>query len=279
MEVPGFFVGGYYGPGAGDYMPGKRVHDHKNGEHFRVDDLLDFPSEEDVVMSDGFLDNVSKNSINGNDSSTFTSNDSCNSSGSAAGNVRYQSFGDSQFSSELCVPYDDLAELEWLSNFVDDSFSTDQTLQSNHHILSPTPEDSSSETHPCNQIFHSETPLPAKARSKRSRVAPGDWSTRLLHLSPIAKTSSGKQENPNSEMHSGSDTPVRKCLHCAAEKTPQWRTGPMGPKTLCNAFLELRRQREMQDRFPSETSHFDVSNGGDDFLTHHHSGPNFRQSG
>ncbi|CAO2828920.1 unnamed protein product [Amaranthus hypochondriacus] len=27
----------------------------------------------------------------------------------------------------------------------------------------------------------------------------------------------------------------RKCLHCGAEKTPQWRAGPKGPKTLCNA--------------------------------------------
>ncbi|KAH7833930.1 hypothetical protein Vadar_011199 [Vaccinium darrowii] len=27
----------------------------------------------------------------------------------------------------------------------------------------------------------------------------------------------------------------RSCQHCGAEKTPQWRAGPMGPKTLCNA--------------------------------------------
>ncbi|GFY82582.1 GATA transcription factor 9 [Actinidia rufa] len=27
----------------------------------------------------------------------------------------------------------------------------------------------------------------------------------------------------------------RRCYHCLAEKTPQWRAGPMGPKTLCNA--------------------------------------------
>lgn len=27
----------------------------------------------------------------------------------------------------------------------------------------------------------------------------------------------------------------RKCQHCGAEKTPQWRAGPMGSKTLCNA--------------------------------------------
>lgn len=29
--------------------------------------------------------------------------------------------------------------------------------------------------------------------------------------------------------------PVHKCTHCEIQKTPQWRAGPMGPKTLCNA--------------------------------------------
>lgn len=29
--------------------------------------------------------------------------------------------------------------------------------------------------------------------------------------------------------------PGKKCLHCEVTKTPQWREGPMGPKTLCNA--------------------------------------------
>ncbi|XP_065854817.1 GATA transcription factor 9-like [Euphorbia lathyris] len=27
----------------------------------------------------------------------------------------------------------------------------------------------------------------------------------------------------------------RRCSHCLSQKTPQWRGGPMGPKTLCNA--------------------------------------------
>ncbi|PIA28510.1 hypothetical protein AQUCO_06900048v1 [Aquilegia coerulea] len=27
----------------------------------------------------------------------------------------------------------------------------------------------------------------------------------------------------------------RRCAHCGTEETPQWRMGPMGPKTLCNA--------------------------------------------
>ncbi|KAI4304687.1 hypothetical protein MLD38_040163 [Melastoma candidum] len=28
---------------------------------------------------------------------------------------------------------------------------------------------------------------------------------------------------------------VRRCTHCAVTSTPQWREGPLGPKTLCNA--------------------------------------------
>ncbi|GMH28387.1 hypothetical protein Nepgr_030230 [Nepenthes gracilis] len=27
----------------------------------------------------------------------------------------------------------------------------------------------------------------------------------------------------------------RRCSHCQAQRTPQWREGPLGPKTLCNA--------------------------------------------
>ncbi|GMH20079.1 hypothetical protein Nepgr_021920 [Nepenthes gracilis] len=27
----------------------------------------------------------------------------------------------------------------------------------------------------------------------------------------------------------------RRCSHCQAQRTPQWRAGPLGPKTLCNA--------------------------------------------
>nr|GMC53819.1 GATA transcription factor 9-like [Ipomoea batatas] len=64
-----------------------------------------------------------------------------------------------------------------------------------------------------------------------------------------------------------SETPGRKCLHCASEKTPQWRTGPLGPKTLCNA-CGVR-----------QASIFGISNGAEDYLLHHHleSGcPDFR---
>lgn len=34
------------------------------------------------------------------------------------------------------------------------------------------------------------------------------------------------------QLHLGS---TKKCTHCEITKTPQWREGPLGPKTLCNA--------------------------------------------
>ncbi|KAM7254598.1 hypothetical protein ACFE04_003978 [Oxalis oulophora] len=299
MESPDYCVGGYF----------STSEKQKPGENFIVDDLLDFSND------DGFFDNVTGNSA---DSSTVTGGSSISGGNDVFSNynnfVNCRSFADSQFTGELCVPYDDLAELEWLSNFVEDSFSNNQNLQStNFHILSgpkqPAPESSSSSTRPepiprnlTHPKFLSETPLPGKARSKRSRAAPCDWSTRLLHVSP-------QLPNRRDNMNQDTESMGRKCQHCGSEKTPQWRTGPMGPKTLCNAcgvryksgrlvpeyrpaasptftsakhsnshrkVLELRRQKDLQrsrqeqQQFLSQSSIFGVSNGGgDEYLIHH----------
>lgn len=97
MEVPQYFVGGYFGAGGNQFSPEKRHGgDQKSGEPFAIDDLLDF-SNADAIMSDGFFDNVAGNS---NESSTVTAVDSCNSTVVPRGFA-----GDSQFSGgELCVP-------------------------------------------------------------------------------------------------------------------------------------------------------------------------------
>lgn len=47
-----------------------------------------------------------------------------------------------------------------------------------------------------------------------------------IKLSPPLAQADGNQN---------ASQPVRKCMHCDITKTPQWRAGPMGPKTLCNA--------------------------------------------
>ncbi|KAJ8443388.1 hypothetical protein Cgig2_018821 [Carnegiea gigantea] len=264
------------------------------GDHFIVEELLDF-SNDDAVVNEGGFDNNNNNHLaaansNSTDSSSVvTPVDSCNSSFSGNNDLNFPTAGDmgSQFSGDLCVPYDELAELEWLSNFVEESFSSEdlQKLQliSGMSAMKTRPTEAPQTTgyyqpdppRPINfapsPIFSPEMPVPGKARSKRSRAAPGNWASRLLVLSSSANNPAAaqpvvpsvepviqpgpvagmvkptktapKKKTPGGAgagngSGSGSDLPngeVRKCLHCATDKTPQWRTGPMGPKTLCNA--------------------------------------------
>ncbi|KAJ0963767.1 hypothetical protein J5N97_028889 [Dioscorea zingiberensis] len=97
-----------------------------------------------------------------------------------------------------------------------------------------------------------------RARTKRSRPSVSS-SSRVLAvesfietptpsaMAPMVKKHKYKKRKKNVE-EEGEDTggddemqqqsavvSVRKCMHCGIQKTPQWRAGPMGPKTLCNA--------------------------------------------
>nr|GEV98290.1 GATA transcription factor 12-like [Tanacetum cinerariifolium] len=274
-------------------------HDKSKTEHFVIDDLLDFPTDEAPVDVPFVASTESSPTL-----------ETCNSP-LPGDNVPRRTLPDPQFSNDLCVPYDDLAELEWLSNVVEESFSCEdlQKLQlisgikarpnyasSNNQEFHPDPDNRAN-----NPIFNTDMSVPGKARTKRSRAAPCNWTSRLLVVSPTntgpsvtmssesesditssstgrktMKTLSKKKEVYENSCHNGDG---RKCLHCATDKTPQWRSGPMGPKTLCNAcgvryksgrlvpeyrpassptfvlakhsnshrkVLELRRQKEMQ---------------------------------
>ncbi|KAK9274048.1 hypothetical protein L1049_018862 [Liquidambar formosana] len=129
---------------------------------------------------------------------------------------------------------DDVAELEWLSKFVDDSFTD----------------------FPANEIagsvsFRPDTSFPGRNRSKRSRALSEikNWNTSSPEsdISAIGKSKKNAiRLNAKKNMYESSSASsvitgesssggVRRCTHCASQKTPQWRTGPLGPKTLCNA--------------------------------------------
>ncbi|KAJ1285360.1 hypothetical protein BS78_03G273400 [Paspalum vaginatum] len=295
---------GYYGGGAA-----AAPRDRKPagcGDHFAVDDLLVMPYDDDEegrgeaaagdgeappclslqavdaaagVKEEGGLGNFSA------DSSTVTALDSCSNS--------FSGLADGDFPGQFCEPYDQLAELEWLSNYMgegEDTFATEdlQKLKLISGGFSPAvnvppatmvpaagaADSAASAAQP--GMFLPEAPVPAKARSKRSRAAPGNWSSRLLVLPPtpasppspasmaISPAESGisaqefPPKKPSSKPSKKKDTPPaqpssapasqpgpgggsaasaegRRCLHCETDKTPQWRTGPMGPKTLCNA--------------------------------------------
>lgn len=94
MELPEFYLGGYFDAGAGEFSSEK-----KPAGDFTIDDLLDF-SNEDALVTDGSCFETAP------DSSAVTAVDSCNSSvsGGEPPFSRNRSFGDSQFSGDLCVP-------------------------------------------------------------------------------------------------------------------------------------------------------------------------------
>ncbi|KAL3650796.1 hypothetical protein CASFOL_007199 [Castilleja foliolosa] len=316
MEAPEFFqTTSYY---SSQFNTEKKLSDPKNSDHFIIDDLLNFPNDETMVADDGVFEAAM--AATSTDSSAVTVVE--NSHNSSFSDFQAAGIGDAQFTSELCVPYDEVLELEWLSTFVDESFPSED-LQKLHLIQGMKARTNEpSETHQyqfqpetthLGPLIPTEMSVPAKARSKRSRSAPENWTSRLLVVSPPpiaavpAMSSSSesevapakkpvahkKKEAPAAENNSSGGNEGRRCFHCATDKTPQWRTGPMGPKTLCNAcgvryksgrlvpeyrpaasptfvltkhsnshrkVLELRRQKEMQRAQQHQQQ----------FLHHHH---------
>ncbi|XP_076894442.1 GATA transcription factor 4-like [Bidens hawaiensis] len=164
---------------------------------FGVDDLFDFSGNNLFNNNTSSTDSATQFQYNSNNNN-FTGCHECS----------------TDFTDHFSIPNDDIAELEWLSKFVDDSASN----------------------FPANNIagtinFRPEsTSCHSKSRRKRT-TAPANnngW------------TSTPQQEVYTSSTLSSSEATsegvaVRRCTHCASEKTPQWRTGPLGPKTLCNA--------------------------------------------
>ncbi|XP_038682472.1 GATA transcription factor 4-like [Tripterygium wilfordii] len=156
-------------------------------DHFRIDDLLDFSND------DLFISSAATSSSSDNHPIPHTLEN--------ASLPSYPSISKTDLTADdLCVPTDDVAELEWLSRFVDDSFS--------YFPLTGT------------LPVRSDTAFSGRARTKRSRATnPAIGAASVDSTCSAASTEGG----------------VRRCTHCASEKTPQWRTGPLGPKTLCNA--------------------------------------------
>lgn len=143
---------------------------------------------------------------------------------------------------ELTVPVEEAADLEWLSYFVEDSFSEfpkTENLQLQQKAHEPKPTFST----PC-----FKTPVPAKARSKRTRTGIRVWPISLANSSSTSSSttlSSSNLEECSKPLEKKAKRMIspdgeargvpRRCSHCGVQKTPQWRAGPGGPKTLCNA--------------------------------------------
>ncbi|XP_043709932.1 GATA transcription factor 5-like [Telopea speciosissima] len=246
------------------------------GDDLFVDDLLDIPN-----------DDVEEGISQGQEGEK-----PCASVSSQAEELFHDNSNSASFSiSELSVPADDVADLEWLSHFVEDSFlefsvpypssssPTDKTQNGNQNLPEQETERASVKP-PC---FCFPTPVPCKVRSKRSRTGGRTWSMGSLSFTESSCTYSSSSTSSTTTSSSSSTTSVltfsesdhnmdmlyylgkppakkqkkkkklvadasgsqhhhqqqqqapRRCSHCHVQKTPQWRTGPLGAKTLCNA--------------------------------------------
>ncbi|URD99205.1 GATA transcription factor [Musa troglodytarum] len=281
MEAPENCHGGFCRAENPQWAPERKASGGAAGDQFVVEDLLDFSNEEEEEALAGGVAGSST------DSSTVTAVDSCSNSSSGpephpSSDFVCRSFADASLSGDLCEPqYEELAELEWLSNFVEESFSSEDLHKL--HLISGLNSTASSTTAAAasgraDQVapLRAEAPVAGKTRSKRSRGAPGSWSSRLLVLSPSLTAASSpeselivppgaaagkkaaRKKDPPAAAAAAADG--RKCLHCQTDKTPQWRTGPMGPKTLCNACgVRYKSGRLVPEYRPAASPTFVVS--------------------
>ncbi|GMI90337.1 BLUE MICROPYLAR END 3-ZINC FINGER, GATA TRANSCRIPTION FACTOR 8, BLUE MICROPYLAR END 3 [Hibiscus trionum] len=133
-------------------------------------------------------------------------------------------------STELFVPYEDIVQLEWNKRPRSATFNHLPGLQP----ISPTSSVGDSDIpHP---FAVPKAPLDSEnyAESRLliklpKQVNPEHKKKKKIKLSLSAHAAvADNSRNPTGQA-------VRMCMHCEITKTPQWRAGPMGPKTLCNA--------------------------------------------
>lgn len=118
-----------------------------------------------------------------------------------------------------------MAELEWLSNFVDDStpgYSLTLPPQK------PPVKNAGSAHTSAPKTGVRVWPLSESSTSSSSSSPMFQMYNDVTHSAEsfMRKPPAKKQKQQNSE---------RRCSHCLVQNTPQWRTGPLGAKTLCNA--------------------------------------------
>lgn len=206
------------------------------GEDFSVDDLLDFSNGEFQFGKE--IDNY-KEEDEENDSTTSGSSQDRIEDDNNSNSTDFSGAGDSDsiFAGELAVPADDVAELEWVSHFVDDSLPELSLLypvrsDQPRARAEPEPRPGSAKP-PSHPSAIRSKPRTTKTRKPISHV----WSFNpTLSLPPFVFSEPPvKKQKKKPEAQTGGPQVQRRCTHCQVQKTPQWRTGPLGPKTLCNA--------------------------------------------
>nr|XP_043634426.1 GATA transcription factor 11-like [Erigeron canadensis] len=118
-------------------------------------------------------------------------------------------------------------------------FVEDKRLYQSHASPNSVLESRSTNSNNKGFSFGMETSVPVRTRSKRLRPITSPW---LLSPPIVLPNKDKKRRKPSqvpinldSNIYRSNVVGIKKCAHCEITKTPQWREGPMGPKTLCNA--------------------------------------------
>ncbi|KAI3718400.1 hypothetical protein L6452_19269 [Arctium lappa] len=237
---------------------------------FSVDDLLDLSDKDFNNSGDGCFQEYSEE----DEDKDFLSVSSHDNENNSTISSNFPSAADlvSLPAGEIHLPVDDLESLEWLSQIVDDSTSDLSLLfpaatlkkENTGKIAVNRHEPGVRPVIPSFTVLGLSYPVPRKYRTKRSKKTGRVWSSltesssssydstitspmhfpdpvhlieSFLSFQKTPPTKKQKKKDPGSGSSSDSSVSVtqRRCTHCQVQKTPQWRTGPSGPKTLCNA--------------------------------------------
>ncbi|OMO56054.1 Zinc finger, GATA-type [Corchorus olitorius] len=166
------------------------------------------------------------------------------------------------FESQLCVPQDSLDDIDWFPNFTDEFISLDGIfLTPEHELLSEDCSAWKNKKRPravVEQGDENNTIVSFATKKQRSKRGGGGygygkrgcWSAEQIEKMDYYSTKTEEDEEWNKEK--------RKCSHCQSEKTPQWRMGPLGPKTLCNACgVRYKSGRLVAEYRPAASPTFD----------------------
>lgn len=240
-------------------FPGGGSGTGNGGDDFSIDDFFNLPNEEFNKDGSFFEEEEKEEEKDSSTSLSLSSHDDTNSNSP-------------NFSTGLAIPVDDIQELELWSHFMDDSVPEPTLACPNPTTINA--QNKKTGFHlgnraepvrkPCLPFIPSAVPV--KPRSKRLRTAgsrtwflgspakpessssssssspvstllfaPPVYDMRMVYTFGKPPLKKQKKKPASTGDEAGSPAFQRRCTHCQVTKTPQWRAGPNGPKTLCNA--------------------------------------------